>query len=424
MNASRSYSRKNLNAFTLIELLVSTALIGLLMALLLSTVNQSQRVMTRTSAKVKQFQAARAAFDVMTRRLSQAKLNTFYRAFDSDSTVENSTYAFTRESDLQFFSGPAASGANSAPGVFTSPAIASLNQPTDASYPTHSVFFQAPLGLTIEQDPGVTNAIVPKFRDVEQALVGVGYFIEHGPDTAMPGVLRSKNYPDRRRFKLMELDVPTERLKMYSRPLDTAGSTRKYRNDPQILDRDKADYKGLTDSSLKVTAGWKRPLWMEDALVREKIQGAGTGNRFTYARVMAEDVFALIILPKLATRDRKTPDRLDDLAPNYCFDSWRIMRQDSKAPQLSARYNQLPPIVQVTMMVMDEPSSARIEEKYKDKPPEWTKGLFTTITDTDSYLKDVAKVEKAIAIENLNINYRIFTTDVVIRGSKWSRDAF
>ena len=137
---------------------------------------------------------------------------------------------------------------------------------------------------------------------------------------------------------------------------------------------------------------------------------------------MAEDVFALVILPKLAVRDRKTPDNLGELAPKYCYDSWRIMRQDPKAIQLSARYNQLPPIVQVTMMVMDEPSSMRVQDKYKNVPPAWSKGLFTSVKDEDSYLQDVAKLEKAIAEEKIPINYRIFTTDVVIRGSKWSRD--
>ena len=120
MNAHYFHLRRKPFAFTLVELLVSTTLIGLLMALLLSSVNQSQQVMTRTTAKVKQFQAARAAFDVMTRRLSQAKLNTYYRAFDSDSTTESSTYSFTRESDLQILSGPAATGAASAPGIFRS----------------------------------------------------------------------------------------------------------------------------------------------------------------------------------------------------------------------------------------------------------------------------------------------------------------
>ena len=57
-------------AFTIVEMLVSTAILGLLMVLLLSTVDQTQRVWLRTSNKLSQFQAARTAFEAMTRNLS------------------------------------------------------------------------------------------------------------------------------------------------------------------------------------------------------------------------------------------------------------------------------------------------------------------------------------------------------------------
>ena len=71
--------------FTLVELMVSTGLIALLMLLLLGTVDQTQNVWKRTTAKVAQFQASRAAFEAMNRRLSQATLNTYYRATDTQS---------------------------------------------------------------------------------------------------------------------------------------------------------------------------------------------------------------------------------------------------------------------------------------------------------------------------------------------------
>lgn len=432
MTAFHSSSFRARTAFTLVEVLVSTVLIVLLMGLLLSTVSQSQNIMSRTTAKVKQFQAARNAFDSMTRRLSQATLNTYYRAYDSDATVETSTFTFARESGLQFLSGPTAPSDSGAPGVFMAPALLNLSQPVDACYPTHSVFFQAPLGLTTEQDPTITKAVVPRFRDIDQALTGVGYFIEYGPDPSIPSFLKTltPSYPERKRFRLMELNVPTERLAMYRRPLDATINARKYRIDPQILNRNELDYTGLIDNKRLLLKNWVRPLWLLDKddkagpLVREAISGSATGSKFTYAQSMAENVFALVILPKLAARDRKKPNGLDDLAPNYCYDSWRILKQDATNPQLAARDNQLPPIVQVTMIVMDEPSAIRLQTKYPDKPTEWTKGIFKTVTDEDSYLKDIATVETAIQAEGQGVvNYRIFTTDVVIRGSKWSLDS-
>ena len=63
--------------FTLVELLLSTALIALLLLLFVSMVEQTGKIWTRTSSKVSQFQATRAAFDAMTRNLSQATLNTY-----------------------------------------------------------------------------------------------------------------------------------------------------------------------------------------------------------------------------------------------------------------------------------------------------------------------------------------------------------
>ena len=40
----------------------------------------------------------------------------------------------------------------------------------------------------------------------------------------------------------------------------------------------------------------------------------GSAAKFFYSHPLAENVVALIILPKLAVRDRATPERLDELA--------------------------------------------------------------------------------------------------------------
>ena len=85
--------------------MVSTALIALLMLLLLGTVDQTQNIWKRTTAKVTQFQASRAAFEAMNRRLSQATLNTYYRPTDIASGNSSADYLFRRQSELQFISG-------------------------------------------------------------------------------------------------------------------------------------------------------------------------------------------------------------------------------------------------------------------------------------------------------------------------------
>jgi uncharacterized protein (TIGR02599 family) len=399
--------------------MVSTALLVFIMVLVLSTVEQTQKVWARASAKVSQFQVARNAFDSLTRRLSQATLNTYYRAFDEDITQESSHYTYTRESEVQFMSAPTSK-------IVKSPSLPGVAGDPEFAYPTHSIFFTAPLGFTSERDPNIKAAYVPRFRNLNSGLVATGYFIEHGEDPDVPQTLRDANLiPSRKRFRLMELDVPTEKLSIYRRPLDRANDIRRYRNDPQILSVDKTEYVGLIDRGRKPSDKWMRPLWMEEALARENNkEGSGENDfRFKYGRVLADNIVALVILPKVAQKDRETPGRIDDLSPDYMYDSWRILAVDPKERWKAARYNQLPPIIQVTMVAIDEPSAARIADKYRDKLPEWTDGLFVKVTSEQNFRNELADLEKRLATDPTKPNYRVFSTDVVIRGSKWSKDA-
>ncbi len=419
---SRANARQ---AFTLVEVMVSSVLVVLLMALLLQTVSQAQNLMSRTTAKVNQFKAARNAFEAMTRRLSQSTLNTYYRAFDQNPNDFKAAYSYTRESEMQFLSGPAASSDGGRSGILTSPEVPNLQNPPGLAYPTHSVFFQAPLGVTWELDTAnsANGAKLEKFRQLDEAMVGLGYLVEFGPDPNVPSFLRELQYPKRERFRLVELLMPTERLSIYQRPLDRGSN--EYNKDPQILNQANGPYVGMTDEQRNLTANWVRPHWLEDALTREKIPGSdSTGYRFKYGQVMAENVVALIVLPKVAPQDRKREDRIDDLAPDYRYDSWRILKVDPAKPFEAARDNQLPPILQVTMLVIDEPTAARVAERYGDQPPAWSEKLFERVTTPKSYLEDVDRLIEGLEKEPFPVSYRIFSKDIVLRGSKWSRDPF
>ncbi|MHA3773816.1 Verru_Chthon cassette protein C [Verrucomicrobiota bacterium sgz303538] len=410
------------NAFTTVELLASMALLAGVMVLLVSTVDQTQRVWRRTSEKATQFQGARAAFESMTRRLSQATLNTYWRAFDSKPDQELRSFRFRRVSDLHFLSAPAAK-------VFgTSPKISDISEPVEAAYPTHAVFFNAPLGYTEElNDSGSSNSTNSlRFGGLDNLLNGCGYFVEYGPDTDRPAFL--KNVPgisERYRFRLMEMTVPTERLSVFQRPVDSAGWI-----DPRVFDENKNyPYEGILKVDGSLNTSWVRPLWLKDALSRRPLDGDIQGTRFRFARPRAENVIAMVILPKLAEKDRKKVDE-PELAPDYAFDSWRIIvrgvgtvRDGNGTVKIDnvARYNLLPPIVQVTMVAVDEASMARLNLD-KDNVPEWTDGLFKNAKKEELYRQDVHRLEERLQADKLN--YRVFTTDVVIRGSKWSRNPF
>lgn len=405
--------------FTLVEVLASTALLILIMVLVLNTVDQTQKVWSRASAKVSQFQAARNAYEGMTSRIAQATLNTYYRAFDENSTEETSSLTYTRDSELQFITGPASKFFSG------TPVLAGLNQEPELAYPGHGIFFMAPLGFTREKDKS-GPAGLRRFRSVSNALSATGYFVEYDDNQVVPKFLDEASLvPERMRFRLMELDVPTENLSIYQRPLDkTGGTKRRLRNDPQVLDASKKDYLGMVDRNFTETKNWVRPLWMQEALFRAPLPGSGKRYRFLNAHVLAENVVALVVLPKLGQGDRRAPERIDELAPNFIYDSWRIIAEAKNGTQreLAARYHLLPPIVQVVMVAVDEGSGQRIADQYRGKIPNWTENIFDRAYTEEDFQSNIAQLEENLAKDPAKINYRIFSTDVVIRGSKWSRE--
>jgi uncharacterized protein (TIGR02599 family) len=425
--------------FTLVEVLVSTALVVLIMSLLLTTVDQTQKIWTRARSKAVQFQAARTAFDAVSRRLAQATLNTYWRAQDGKPQAEFADFAFRRQGEFQFISGPTQRIFGGAQ------AVSNLNTPVEESYPGHAVFFHAPLGLTeepIDGDPAQTR----RFRMLDNLMVGCGYFVEFGDDPDLPKFLADQEpaYPERKRYRLMEMTVPAERLNIYDRRTDDSRVS-----DPRIFGVNDQPYGGLVDTSRRPISAFVRPYWMKEALLRETASGENRPTmRFKYARVMAENIVGLILLPKLPERDRVIPGTTTvdpnqlELAPFMEYDSWRLLttvNMDARDQVSNAqidnrvRENILPPVVQLTMIALDEPTASRLRDAGKETlPATWLAERFRQRIDTvqkfdqemQALVEDIQQASDSGNPDRVNfkINYRIFTTDVVIRGSKWSRD--
>jgi uncharacterized protein (TIGR02599 family) len=439
------YCKTQRSGFTLVEVLVSTVLIVAIMVLLLGTVDQTQRLWARSRAKATQFQSARAAFEVISRRLSQATLNTYWRASDLDVNTNQAHLLFRRQSELQFISGPMDRILDAKKIV---PNLNGGNSKIAENYPTHGVFFSVPLGSTeflVKED----EEYLRKFRELDSMMVACGYFIEFGDDPNVPVFLRDlqPKLPPRYRYRLMEMTVPAEKFNVFYRPPATKASpTRddKRISDPRIIDEDENFYDGFTQTNRQLAskASFGRPYWMLEAFSRVSLSAAESTEgeyRFKHARPLAENIVAMIILPKLAVKDRvrpgsrppvPDPDALE-LAPQYGFDSWRVLggKVDThKVLQIQldnrSRDNLLPPTVQVTLVAIDELSAARMNLGEESEKPKWLDGLFRRATSEKEVVRDLQLLEKAIRDDpdHPNINYRIFTTDVVIRGSKWSRD--
>jgi len=375
--------------FSLVEMLVATTILVIIVGILFVITQQTTIVWKNTTGKAEVFRSARAAFDTMTRTISQATLNTYYDyatvtsssyTFVSGGTTLPSTYA--RNSSLQIVAGLNSSGQswiNGSSGGYT---------PV-----THGIFFQAPLGISNVAPNGKLNGL----------LNSCGFYIVYGPDPAAPAYASAT---PKYRYRLMEFLQPTESFSVY----------------------------GNTGSSGS---------WFANAINTDLSASTQTSNF-----VLADNVIALIILPKLSANDEKTAETNyglntttyplgTALAPNYTYDSTTLGQGGTiitsgasigktTYPLLNS-FNQLPPVFQVTMIAIDEASAQRVcttsvaPNSKLGLPSGFTK-LFCNATGhtAASFSNDMTTVETAL--KNAKVKYRVFQTDVAIRGAKWTSD--
>lgn len=387
------------SAFTLIEVLVSTVIVVILAGILISATDMTAKSFARTSAKIEQFSEARRGFETVTRRLAEATLNTYFDYYDVNGnprpTLESgpgeanakalidfipSTYG--RQSELRFTSGP----------------MTKLSPNSTADRPTHGIFFQAPVGEVSDRE---------KFGMLDNTLNSWGYFLEIDNDTQfIPIPLRTVVQP-RRRSRLMEFRQPTEVNPIYF-----------------------PGYKGEPGKQVANIRNW----WFIDGI-------DATENR--PVRVVAENIIAMIVLPRLSRVDEKNRQEQMNLSasadkgvlcPEYFYDS---ALNSNHTPPLTLRAdrpeevnpkNQLPPVVQVVMIALDEASAGRL-----DAATAGVAGFGLNLqnvfqrsvrlednTDTpeanDGELQTIERV-----LINSKLTYRIFNTTVIVRGAKWSR---
>lgn len=229
----------------------------------------------------------------------------------------------------------------------------------------HAVFFQAPGG---ESSDGA---------GLENLLNTFGFFVELGDDKRfLPPVLDASHA--RVRFRLLQYTEPAESLAIY----------RVTAADPQGQSR----------------------AWYQEGL-------ADRGN----VVVVAENVVALVLLPKLSRQDQMAGNYSDaSLAPQYLYDS-TASRSD---PALNPRH-QLPSMVQVTLVALDEASAARMSAADQAALKTLVDGLFLSVGSTTDpslpgYAKDLQTLEGFL--NSRGLSYRVFQSNVPIKSAKWSRE--
>ena len=137
---------------------------------------------------------------------------------------------------------------------------------------------------------------------------------------------------------------------------------------------------------------------------------------------------ALVLLPKLSPGDKTaagsgTSYTDSSLAPEYTYDTTSPGAGRSD-PNLDSR-SQLPPIVTVTMVAVDEVSFNRYQGSRTTMQTDLGLDmLFQKVGDTQNptaggFAQDLQTLEHNLQSDRLA--YRVFTTDVGIKSAKWSR---
>lgn len=223
---------------------------------------------------------------------------------------------------------------------------------------SQAVFFQSPLGNT-------GNAAL---NGLPQLLNTCGFYVQFNNDADFrPGLPIFQNLPGKWRYRLMEVVEPSENLGVYAS-------------------------KTALDFS-----------WFRNAITNGSV------------KPLADNVLALFILPRFSRFDS---DQGSLLAPDYLYNS-RQAKPFSSDVVKGNTLHQLPPLVQVVMVVTNENSAIRLRQQNGDQqiPDLFANAPFT---DSSKYDDDIKKLEETL--QGLGIRYRIFSSIISIRGAKWSGD--
>lgn len=318
-------------AFTLVELLVAMTVLILIVALVLSIITQASSVWRRSNEGMEAFQSARLGFDLITRNLSQATLNTY---LDYDDPTNPTRYL--RKSELAYLSAPA--GLNNLPGTAGA---------------GEALFFQAPASYA-------TNDL---YKNMEALLNTCGYFVSYTTNNSLPAHVAAGGSPNPYRYRLMQLLAPTEENKIYAAAAGNA--------------------------------------WFTNY----------TGSNFV--RPVADNVIALIIRPQDPAV--LPPAQADIVTNSFTYDT----RANALASPQPVTAHQLPPVVQVTMVAIDETAAKRLDDGSAQQPLLISGALSGKFQTPAAFETDLSQLEDSL---NANrIGYRVFSSAVPIRESKWTK---
>lgn len=223
------------------------------------------------------------------------------------------------------------------------------------NYYGQAVFFQAPGNFNAASATGTASGGI---RDSLTGLLNAcGFFVEFGSDQGRGWVPEGLNVPAKERYRLMMWLQPSQELSVYSDGSDSR-------------------------------------VWLDRAK--------------TEAVPIADNIIMLVVWPK--EPDRQATKVLPD---EYYYDS----REGANSVPQPANANQLPPLLQVAMVAIDESSAARMNAQLKGKIDGCLAGLFQGAPSA-TFENDLKTLEANLVREK--INYRVFTSMIQLKEAKWS----
>ena len=363
MAPQHQYRRTGTKGFTLVEVLVSVTILSIIILIIASAMKQTQEVWTSTQNRVEAYRESRASFEAMSRRLTEATLNSFWGYDDP-----TSPRIYVRHSDLHFVSG-------STNGILGR-----------GVYSGHAAFFQAPFGFA-GSEVGASG-MGEELDHLNSLLNGWGYYISYSSDLyERPDFLRTDTdtHPERMRYRLFEHRIPAEHLRLFD--VDPASPLQQ----PKIS--------GYT----------------EKAQINSWISSAARGYR--PGRAIADNILALVISPRAPTlaSGRQTEY---DIAPAYEYNT-RLFQTESSPSTIGKRTrHQLPLVLELTLVATSESSWVRFEDR------EGTDGAASIATKVNSLFKNVSQYQEDIEeledfLQEKKLDYRIFTDRIALRSAKW-----
>lgn len=213
-----------------------------------------------------------------------------------------------------------------------------------------------------------------------------GAFVRFGGSADFrPGVLSG----DRFRYRLMFGIQPTEGLSIFNKPVRAAGQS-------------DSVYRAAVETFWNSLA-WIAPVQNNGA--------TGTGPRVT---PIADNVIALVAWPRLTGSEDPNGTQLSEDG-TFAYNSQKNALASPQQPMA----NQLPPVIQLTMIVISEASAARLDQGQSTPPSDIENALNGRFRDIAKYKDDLQAVTDALS--DKGIEYQVFTTSVPLRESKWSK---